>query len=130
MKSCVIFFIILTGFLFGCKRELQTPTQPTEDNRQSEVTIEGTVFYFVGGGTVEMPFPEGFQLINCKWISPIAESDSGFSVYISGNIDSSYINKRIKALGTIDTIRLYGILPSYVSSYERLNISTFQVVNW
>jgi len=56
MKISLIFFIIIF-FSYGCKKGAQILTEPI-NNGTIEATIEGKLFYFVGGGTVEMPYPE------------------------------------------------------------------------
>ncbi len=99
MKIIVKFLLATIVVLqFGCKKE--SPSQPDNGPAiQNKAVIEGTVFYFVGGGTVELMYPPGFTLLASRWI--VAPSDSIGMVYLIGMVDSSYIDKRVRASGTV-----------------------------
>lgn len=126
MKICVI--VILFSLLSqGCTNE---PTIPLKLHSPSKVIVEGTVFYFVGGGTAEIQFPSGYQLINSKWLPPSTWSDTGFSIYLSGSIGSSFLNKHARAFGRLDSIPVYYSLKNSITGYLReIYVDSLQVIN-
>ena len=124
MKINIIFLLVMTIGLFGCKKGT---TEPTNIETNGTVTVQGNVSYNVGYGPVEFISPRGFELLNCKWIIPPLPSDSVSSIYLSGVVDSSYLNKHVQVIGTIDTVRTYG--SPYESSYLRVNAISIQVIH-
>jgi len=120
----VIMFSLLSS---GCTNE---PTTPLKLHSPTKVIVEGTVFYFVGGGTVEIQFPPGYQLINSKWLSPSTRSDTGFSIYLSGSIGSSFLNKHARVFGRLDSIPVYYSLNKSIACYVRkIYVDSLQVIN-
>lgn len=109
----------------GCSHELTSP--PTNVN-SAPSTVEGTVEYFVGGGTVEMSYPPGFILISAQWITPPPDSTYG-RVYLVGRVDSSYIGKLVRATGKVEKVLLTGSPPSYKYYCLDINVDSLQTVN-
>ena len=72
----------------------------------SSAIVEGKVIYLQEAATPEESIPAGFKLVDCMWVT--TRSDSVRSIYLSGKVDSSYLNKNARAYGTIDTIVALG----------------------
>jgi hypothetical protein len=124
-KSIIVFVFALLAS--GCTNE---STNPIKLHSPTKVIVEGSVYYFVGGGTVEIQLPEGYQLRNSKWISPSTKSDTGFSIYLSGSIDPSYLNKRGQAFGTLDSIPvIYMVSNSYSGYVWEIHVDSLRVID-
>ncbi len=116
-------FMILVFVCTGCSRESTSPTSPTSNTS----TIEGTVVYFEGGGTVEMPYPAGFILTNYQWITSPPDSSYG-RIYLLGKVDTSFINKRVHVVGTASIEHLTGSPPSYQYACIRILVDTLKII--
>lgn len=128
MKILAVFTLVVL-MQTGCKNEPTTPKNDHSSVNPTPVIVEGTAFYFVGGGTVEHQFPAGYQLISSKWISPSTKSDTGFSVYLSTLIDSSYLNRRVRAFGTLDSIAVGYMFSASVDYAWKINVDSLRIVN-
>ena len=122
-------FILMVLMLMGCEKESTAPKDVSSSANSSLVIVEGTAIYFVGGGTVEHIFPAGYMLIGSEWISPSNRSDSGFSVYLSVSMDSSYLNRRVRAFGTLDSIPVPWMLSNYVEYARKINVDSLRLVS-
>jgi hypothetical protein len=99
----------------GYSHESSSPTGPA-----SNISVgEGTVAYFAGGGTAEMPYPPGFILTNFQWMTSPPDPSYGM-IYLDGKVDSSFIDERVRVLGVAFVQHLTGSPPSY--QYECLRI--------
>jgi hypothetical protein len=128
MRMLAVFTLILL-LLAGCKNEPTTPTNGYSSVNPTTVIVEGTAFYFVGGGTVEHLFPPGYQLISSKWISPSTKPDTGFSIYLSSSIDSSYLNRRVRAFGTLDSIAVGWMFSNVVDYVWKIDVDSLKIMN-
>ena len=90
-------------------------------------SLEGTVFYFVGGGTVEMPYPPGYQLLYAHWVTQTSDSNAG-PVYLNGIDDSSLVNKHVRVTGTTEVSVLHGPVPGYTYSLVNLTVQSIQII--
>ncbi len=101
---CMCLFLCLTGL--ACKKS----TVPVQTTQRNEAAIEGTVQYFVDtldyiGGEHD---PPGFILTDYTWL--MDEPDYDYDrVYINSGMDSSYLQKTIRAFGRIGTIYAGGV---------------------
>lgn len=115
-----VLFVNLSLIWLGCSNN------PTSPGNLGKVTVEGTVQYFVGGGTVEMPYPPGFILVDVRWITaPVC----GGGFYLAGKVDSSFIGKSVRATGKLDTVSLTGSPPSYKYGYITMIVDTLEIIN-
>jgi hypothetical protein len=117
-------FILIILIFVGCKDQ---STGPDNNETNGKVVVEGTVYHFMGSGK----YPPGFQLVGCKWITACVDTDT--YPYISGIVDSSYINKDVRAIGILDTIT-YGYNPPgtkviVTESYLDIKIEQLQIIN-
>jgi hypothetical protein len=117
-------FLILVAVCVKCSNESKSPTSATP----TVSTIEGTVIYFEGGGTVEMIYPPGFILINYQWITPPPDSSYGM-IYLVDKVDSSYIDKHVRVVGKAEKITLTGSPPSYKYAILNISVNTLEVIN-
>lgn len=127
MNSMKIVCALTILFFVGCKKDTVTSVDDNLPLATRSSIIEGTVYYCEGGGTVEMPYPEGFRMKSIQWITQTA--DSALPVYLSGAVDSSYVNKHVRAFGTVQKKTLYGTPTSYVYSLLEMKTDSLQVVN-
>ena len=89
--------------------------------------IEGTVFYFMGGGTVEMPYPPGYRLLYAHWVTPSSDSASG-PVYLEGTVDSSFVDKHVRVVGQVKVSISHGTAPGYSYSWVNLTVDSIKVI--
>ena len=122
-------FTLILSLLAGCKNELTAPTNGSSSVNYNKVIVEGTAIYFGGGGTREHIFPPGYQLISSKWISPPTKSDTGFSIYLSSSIDSPYLNHRVQAFGTLDSIATHWQFSNFVQYVWKINVDSLKIMN-
>jgi hypothetical protein len=127
MNKTAIIAIAVLFLFFGCKKNASESTDNHPIATPASPNVEGTVFYFVGGGTVEMIYPPGFRLQNYHWFNQ--NPDSALPVYVSGAIDSSYIDKFVRVYGTYRKTTMNGDLPGYSMSFTQFNADSLQVVN-
>jgi len=121
--SKALLFSIIMFVCSGCSHESPPPTSPTSNTS----TIEGTVTYFAGGGTVEMPYPEGFVMMNCQWIT--SPPDSSYErIYLVGKVDSSFIDKHVHVVGTVLREELTGSPPLYHYAILRILVDTLKIM--
>ena len=123
MKTKKIFLILLALLFAECEKHVIEPINTESPNN---VIVEGTVFYAAAGGTVDLHFPAGFCLMNCQWITQTAVSDS--FPYLSGSIDSSFIDKRVRVFGIAqkDTVRdMFNI----TGVRTIINIDSLRIIN-
>ena len=123
MKMLAV-FTVLVSLLAGCKNEPTTPKSGSSSLTPTTAVVEGTASYFVGGGTVEHQFPAGYRLIGSKWISPSTKLDTGFSIYLSSSIDSSYLNRRVRAFGTLDSIAVGWMFSNFVDYAWKIDVDS------
>jgi|GEM_PF-4513692 len=123
MNTNKTLLLLLLLALISCK---SNPTNP--GSAPIPITVEGTVYYFGGGGTVELQYPAGFRLTDCKWIN--SPGDSNAQPYISGIVDSSYIDKQIRVVGLLDTVTFYQQLETskFKGSYIEIKIDSLQIL--
>lgn len=109
MKCFIHIFLVLS--LNGCYTVVDKSALILEDTKKSNTNndteksiiddciIEGIVNY-VGflGNTQETFYPSGYVLKDYKWFISLPPNISG-RIYIKGNIDSSYIDKRVQIKG-------------------------------
>ncbi len=120
-----IFSLMVFGIvLCGC--QAKSVVEPAAV--QTKAIVRGTVFHFEGGGTVEMTYPPGFILMNPQWISQPPDSSYG-RIYLEGVVDSSYIGKRVRALGLATRSVLTGNPPSYRYAILRLKVDSLEVLD-
>ena len=87
--------------------------------------MEGTISNIkLGARTAEIVYPHGFVLMNCEWIIPSEYHNP--SILISGHIDNSLLNKKVRAWGLIKTFKSGGM---YGSWYLRLVADSLRLVN-
>ena len=128
MKNYIILSFILSLLALCCTKTTTTPTTaPTAPSISQPETIEGTVFYFVGGGTVEMPYPPGYQLLYAHWVTQTSDSNAG-PVYLNGIDDSSLVNKHVRVTGTTEVSVLHGPVPGYTYSLVNLTVQSIQII--
>lgn len=108
-----IFSLLFLVFaLLGCSHPLTTPSDVS--------IIEGTVKY-IPGNTIGFGYNMGgFILSDYQWITEPTDSTNGL-IYLSGKVDSSFINKRVQAVGKVSSSTIYG---TFV-----MNVDTLKVVN-
>ena len=119
---------MLIFFIVACKNYTTAPLPaPT-----TSVILEGTVVYASippGYPTVHPigspQYPTGYYLSNPQRITQI--SDTGSFVFLSGKIDSSYINKKVWIEG-LDSIKTLGG-PLYSINYMLFTIDSIYVIN-
>ena len=128
MRGLAVFALIVSQ-LSGCKNEPASPANDSSSVNPSTVIVEGASFYFGGGGTVEHQYPPGYKLMNCKWISPSTRTDTGFSVYLSSSLDSSYLNRRIRAFGTLDSISVPWQFGNAVDYAWQIDVDSLRIMN-
>jgi hypothetical protein len=125
MKKHLLFSIVLSFLALSCTKTTTAPvTAPSVG--QSE-TIEGTVFYFVGGGTVEMPYPAGYRLLYAHWVTQSPDSSAG-PVYLNGIVDSSFVNKHVRVTGLTEVDSAHGTAPGYTYSWVKITVQSMQVI--
>lgn len=122
----IIIFVLLT---WGCSKEQITPPNYNPSFKNTPVIVDGTIFYFEGGGTVEMQLPAGIQLIHSRWILPSAKSDTGFSIYLSGTINASYFNKQIRVFGILDSIMVSWMFTTSKTRVLKIDVDSMRVIN-
>lgn len=120
-SRAMAFFMLVS--IWGCSRESGSPTNADT----AAVTVEGTVSYFVGGGTREMPYPPGFTLLYAQWIVSPPDSMSG-RLYLVGKVDSSFIGKQVRATGEVQRITLIGTPDSYKYCILNLDVHSIQTL--
>ena len=128
MRMLAVFTLIVSQ-LAGCKNESTTPTNASSSVNSSTVIVEGIAFYFSGGGTVEHPYPPGYKLMSCKWISPSSKPDTGFSIYLSSSLNSSYLNRRVRAFGTLDSIAVPWQFGNAVDYAWKINVDSLKIMD-
>ncbi len=101
MKWIPIYFGIIILFLISCSH----PTAIQTNNAR----LEGIVVYFIEemaiGGEVD---PSGFVLKDPKWNF----GEPGYSyrrIYLTGSINSLYIQRRVSVEGVVDTLIISGV---------------------
>ncbi len=115
--------IVLGIVLCGCQpKSIVGPAA-----EQTKAIVQGTIVYFEGGGTVEMIYPPGFILMSAQWISPPPDSSYGM-IYLEGLVDSSYIDKHVRALGTAARSVLTGPGPGYRYAILTLKLDSLEVI--
>jgi hypothetical protein len=127
MNTMKILSIASFFLIAGCKKDTVLPIDNNSPPINNSSVVEGTVFYFEGGGTVEMPYPPGFRIMYTQWITQTA--DSALPVYLSGSVDSSYIDKRVRAIGTTQKITLHGSPSSYIYSILEMKCDSLRIIN-
>jgi hypothetical protein len=133
MKIKVIILIAMITVLWGCKDSstdsINNSTEFFNYKTNPIVRVQGTVSYFSGGGTREMPYPRGFTLNNVDWIFP---SDIPFlyiPIYLTGIVDSSYIGRYVDVMGPRKTITLYGSPSSYIYYCYTIDVKILQIID-
>ena len=121
--------MLLISSLVGCGHQTTTQKFNNSVGNNAKVTVEGVAIYFEGGGTVEHQFPPGFQLIECKWISLPSKLESKYFTYLSGSIDTIYLNRRVRAVGTLDSIAVHWQFNNGVDYALKINVDSLQIVN-
>ncbi len=115
---CVVF--LLAFITFSCADMLPTEVSPygtrpsggvAQVSRQ-HVVVDGTLFYFAGGGTVEIMYPPGYILRDPKWISPSGGA-ADFPLFVSGNLDTAFTGDSVRVYGVVDTTHMGGLFGSY-----------------
>jgi hypothetical protein len=128
MKASIV--AIMFALIFsGCTTQPTTPKYDYSPPAPASVAAEGTIVYFVGGGTVEEFRPAGYQLIQTKWISGSANSDTGHAIYLSGQIDSSNIGRRARAFGTLDSVRISWMFNNVVEYAPEIDLDSLSLIN-
>ena len=101
MKTILLIFLIVASIQCGCSKATET--------NESGPTVEGIVGLhpptMAIGGEAD---PPGYILRDYRWIS----GQPGFAysrIYIEGPLDSSYLNKRVRVTGKIETISVGGV---------------------
>jgi hypothetical protein len=122
----VIFFVLI---FWGCTSQPTTPTYTYVPSAPVSVVAEGTVVYFEGGGPVEAWRPAGYELTQTKWISGSANSDTGHAIYLSGQIDSSNIGRRVRAFGTLDSVRISFMFNDAVEYVPEIDLDSLSLIN-
>ncbi len=126
MKTAIVVLLNIV-FFSGCVNGSSTQTSNSEPQIATTPVAEGTVYYFSGGGTREMPYPPGFQLADIYWISP--PTDRQNQVYLSGVVSSTHVNRRVRVFGSVTTVTRHGTPSSYVYSYSRITVDSVQIIN-
>jgi len=100
VKRTIFSTAILAIFLGSCSK-------PTEG--QINAALDATVGYFSEeaaiGGEVD---PTGFVLTDPNWHFG-KPTYSYYRIYVTGNIDSSFLNRRISITGTVNKLTIKGV---------------------
>ncbi len=115
------FAIVLGLLVFGCKKQA---TAPLGDQT---AVVQGTVAYFAGGGTREMPYPAGFVLLSPSWIRQIPENAPG-RIYLRPPVDSTLVGKQVRVEGTAQIVVNTGLNAAYTYSWTELTVSSVQII--
>ena len=110
MKTLLIVLLLLCLFLISCEKSTMPIQKENEQNDLEKPLITGMVEYFVDtllyiGGEGD---PTGFILSNYQWLNNEPHFKY-YRVYIDSNIDSTYLLKKVKIWGRIDTLHAGGI---------------------
>ena len=108
MKYIILIIVVLsfnTCYTVVDRNSLITNETKGDNNKNTsefindDCIIEGTVKYVrFPANTAETSYPSGYILMDYKWLISIPKNISG-RIYIKGNIDSSYIDKRVQIKG-------------------------------
>ena len=79
---------------------------------KQHVIVDGTLFYFVGGGTAEIMYPPGYVLRNATWISPSGGA-AFFPLFVSGNLDTTLTGSAVRVCGVVDTTNVGSLIGTY-----------------
>ena len=126
MKITFVIFLATMFMSLSCKKEITEPTTSNVVSQKTAIVVEGTVLYSEAGGTEEIHYPSGFRLINCRWLTQYA--DSAHWPYLSGNIDSSYLNTNVRVFGVAETDTIYGMF-NMRGWYTKVNVDSLIVLN-
>ena len=130
MKTNIIVLSLIL-FLVGCNKETtppnSTPIDITPASTKTILGAEGTVIYYPGGGTVELFLPPGFMIKVSRWNTEYP--DSAKVTYLSGRIDSSYLNKRVRVVGAEEWVVAYYMFSNFSDSILRINVDSVQIIN-
>ena len=102
MGKILLCILMFAGIKLGCS------SNPIEIKNTSP-SVEGVVNFvpptMAIGGEAD---PSGFILTNCRWIS--GQPAFPYSrIYIDGQINSSYLEKRVRVTGNVETITAGGV---------------------
>jgi hypothetical protein len=128
MKASIIVILVVLIF-WGCTNQPTTPKYDYSPPAPVSVVAEGTIVYFVGGGTVEEFRPAGYELTQTKWIAGSSNSDTGRAIYLSGQIDSSNIGRRARAFGTLDSVRISWMFNNVVEYAPEIDLDSLSLIN-
>lgn len=115
MKIYLSIIIFFAAFLIqNCYTVLDSKNIITNNNKSTEninhsinqlpdsCIIEGTVNYGSPINTRETSYGRGYILENYKWLISQPEYKADY-IYLKGNVDSSFINKRVRIKGQYQT---------------------------
>jgi hypothetical protein len=94
LKHILLFVSYIVSL--NCQKE-SSPSSTTPNDTFG--IAQGTLMYFVGGGTVEIQNPAGYILRSYRWVDKNRDS-SGF-LYLNWTVDSSYIDKFVQVEGNL-----------------------------
>lgn len=105
-QTILSIFAIVIGFS-ACSKPTETISRNEPISKTA--TLEGTISYFqtepaMGGETD----PSGFFLTNPRWYSG-EPAYKYYRVYVSGQINSILLQRRVRVTGTVDTIKFMGV---------------------
>ncbi len=115
----------------GCAKEIASPNAPLGSRSptvEASVIVEGTVFYFEGGGTRESQWPPGYQLVHSRWVYPLSRPDTGFAIYLSDPMLTSYVGERARAYGTLDSVAIRWQFNNQVSYATIIMLDSLQLI--
>jgi hypothetical protein len=114
MKITLAIIVFIAAFLFhNCYTVVDSktivPNNKSNKNNYYNINqihdiciIEGTVNYGVPINTRETRYGRGFFLENYKWLITPPKYKAAY-VYVKGNLNLSYINKRVRIKGLYQT---------------------------
>lgn len=103
MGKILLCILIFAGIQLGCTSNQLSETKTTNPSVEGVVNFAQPTMAI--GGEVD---PSGFFLTNFRWIS--GQPDFLYSrIYVEGQIDSSYLNKRVRVTGKTELITAGGV---------------------
>jgi len=137
IQNILLGFSLAFSFLFpGCytrfatKSDIESPKSleysSSADTTVSVSVIEGTVIFFDGGGTREMPYPSGYILTNLRWLTNVLFPVNRIYLDVLGK--PTWLYSRVKITGKLRTVILTGSPSNYIYSIVRMKIDTLEII--
>ena len=129
--KCAVLLLVFS--MFSCTEIPPTEVSPYGTRpsggvapvSKQHVIVDGTLFYFVGSGTVEIVYPPGYILNDATWIFPSGGAAS-FPLFVSGTLDTALTGDTVRVYGVVDTTRVGGLFGPY--SWFTIHVDSMRIL--